>query len=171
MLAIVPASAGHAQTPADFYRGKTVEIVIGYSVGGGYDIYARLIARHLGKHIPGNPKVVPKNMEGAGGMRIANWLYGAAPQDGTVIGAISRAMAFEPLLGNKAAQYDADQGHLYRQRQRRGQRLHGLAHVRRHDASRTCRRANSWSAPAASPTTPINSRRSSTTCSAPSSRW
>ena len=99
--------AGLAQSPADFYRGKTVEIVIGYSVGGGYDLYARLIARHLGKHIPGNPKVVPKNMEGAGGMRLANWLYGAAPQDGTVIGATSRAMAFEPLLGNKAAQYDA----------------------------------------------------------------
>ena len=107
MLAIVPASAGLAQSPADFYRGKTVEIVIGYSVGGGYDIYARLIARHLGKHIPGNPKVVPKNMEGAGGMRMANWLYGAAPRDGTVIGATSRAMAFEPLLGNKSAQYDA----------------------------------------------------------------
>ena len=107
IVAIVPASAGLAQSPADFYRGKTVEIVIGYSVGGGYDIYARLIARHLGKHIPGNPKVVPKNMEGAGGMRMANWLYGAAPKDGTVIGATSRAMAFEPLLGNKSAQYDA----------------------------------------------------------------
>jgi tripartite-type tricarboxylate transporter receptor subunit TctC len=107
VLAIVTASAGHAQSPADFYRGKTVEIVIGYSVGGGYDIYARLIARHLGRHIPGNPKVVPKNMEGAGGMRMANWLYGAAPRDGTVIGATSRAFAFEPLLGNKAAQYDA----------------------------------------------------------------
>ena len=96
-----------AQTPEQFYRGKTVEIVIGYSVGGGYDIYARMIARHLGKHIPGNPTVVAKNMEGAGGMRLANWLYGAAARDGTVIGATSRAMAFEPILGNKAAQYDA----------------------------------------------------------------
>ncbi|HZO47264.1 MAG TPA: hypothetical protein VFB68_15320 [Xanthobacteraceae bacterium] len=115
MLASVPVTAGFtpgfltpalAQTPEQFYKGKTVDIVIGYSVGGGYDIYARLIARHIGKHIPGNPTVVPKNMEGAGGMRLANWLYGAAPRDGTVIGATSRAMAFEPLLGNKAAQYD-----------------------------------------------------------------
>src|SRR5262245_27057625 len=95
-----------AQSPAEFYRGKTIDLQIGYSVGGGYDIYARLIARHIGKHIPGNPTVVPKNMEGAGGMRLANWLYGAAPKDGTVFGAVARAMAFEPLLGNKAAQYD-----------------------------------------------------------------
>src|SRR5947207_3859005 len=97
----------HAQSVADFYRGKTVEIQNAYSVGGGYDLYARIIARHIGKHIPGNPQVVPKNMEGAGGLRLANWLYTAAPRDGTVIGATSRAMAFEPLLGNKAAQYDA----------------------------------------------------------------
>jgi tripartite-type tricarboxylate transporter receptor subunit TctC len=76
-------------------------------VGGGYDIYARLIARHIGRHLPGNPQVVPKNMEGAGGMRLANWLYGAAPRDGTVIGATSRSMAFEPMLGSKTAIYDS----------------------------------------------------------------
>ncbi|MPZ39060.1 MAG: hypothetical protein GEU95_13540 [Rhizobiales bacterium] len=109
VLAIVSASGSVAQSPADFYRGKTVEIVIGYSVGGGYDIYARLIARHLGKHIPGNPKVVPKNMEGAAGLRLANWLYQVAPRDGTVIGATSRNIAFEPLIGNKAARYDSRQ--------------------------------------------------------------
>jgi tripartite-type tricarboxylate transporter receptor subunit TctC len=96
-----------AQTVAEFYRGKTIEIQNAYSVGGGYDIYARMIARHISKHMPGNPQVVPKNMEGAAGMRLANWLYSAAARDGTVIGATSRAMAFEPLLGNKAAQYDA----------------------------------------------------------------
>src|SRR5690242_21720160 len=105
----LPAAVAFAQSPADFYKGKNVELYIGYSVGGGYDLYARTIARHLGKHIPGNPTIVPKNMEGAGGMRLANWLYGAAPRDGTVIGATSRAMAFEPMLGNKAAQYDASQ--------------------------------------------------------------
>jgi tripartite-type tricarboxylate transporter receptor subunit TctC len=107
LLAILPTAGAFAQTPAEFYRGKTVELQIGYTVGGGYDIYARLIARHLGKHLPGNPTVVPKNMEGAGGMRLANWLYSAAPKDGTVLGAVARAMAFEPLLGNKSAQYDA----------------------------------------------------------------
>jgi tripartite-type tricarboxylate transporter receptor subunit TctC len=98
---------GFAQTPAEFYKGKTVELYIAYSVGGGYDLYARLLARHLGKHIPGNPLVVPKNMEGAGGLRLANWLYQAAPHDGTVIGATSRSVAFENILGNRAAQYDA----------------------------------------------------------------
>jgi tripartite-type tricarboxylate transporter receptor subunit TctC len=106
VLALMPVSAAFGQSPAEFYRGKTVELQIGYSVGGGYDIYARLIARHMGKHLPGNPTVVPKNMEGAGGMRLANWLYSAAPKDGTVFGAVARATAFEPLLGNKAAQYD-----------------------------------------------------------------
>jgi tripartite-type tricarboxylate transporter receptor subunit TctC len=103
----LPVSTASAQTPAEFYRGKTVDLNIGYSAGGGYDLYARLIARHLGKHIPGNPQVVPKNMEGAGSLRLANWLYSAAPKDGTALGATSRGMAFEPLLGNKAGQYDA----------------------------------------------------------------
>jgi tripartite-type tricarboxylate transporter receptor subunit TctC len=102
----VSAPAGFAQSPAEFYKGKTVDLQIAYSTGGGYDSYARLIARHLGKHIPGNPRVVPHNMPGAGGMRAANWLQSAAPKDGTVIGAVSRAFAFEPLLGNKAAKYD-----------------------------------------------------------------
>ena len=75
VFAIVPACGRpRAVGPADFYRGKTVDLQIAYSVGGGYDLYARMIARHLGKHIPGNPMVVPKNMEGAGGMRAANWL-------------------------------------------------------------------------------------------------
>jgi tripartite-type tricarboxylate transporter receptor subunit TctC len=106
-LVLMPASVGFAQTPAEFYKGKTVELYIAYSVGGGYDLYARLLARHLGKHIPGNPTVVPKNMEGAGGLRLANWLYQAAPRDGTVLGATSRSVAFENILGNRAAQYDA----------------------------------------------------------------
>jgi len=107
VIAAWPPSTGTAQTPAEFYRGKTVDLYIAYSAGGGYDLYARLVARHLGKHIPGNPTVVPKNMEGAGGLRLANWLYQAAPRDGTAIGATSRSVAFEPILGNKGAQYDA----------------------------------------------------------------
>jgi len=65
-LACGAASLAQAQSPADFYKGKTVDLMIGYSVGGGYDVYARLIARHMGKHIPGNPIVTPKNMDGAG---------------------------------------------------------------------------------------------------------
>ena len=90
-----------AQSPADFYRGKNVELYIGYSVGGGYDLYARMLARHMGKHIPGNPTVVPKNMEGAGSLRLANWLYNVAPKDGTAFGTIGRGTGFDPLLGNQ----------------------------------------------------------------------
>jgi tripartite-type tricarboxylate transporter receptor subunit TctC len=107
LLALLPISTANAQTPAQFYAGKTVELQIGYSVGGGYDVYARVIAKHIGKHIPGNPNVVPKNMEGAGSLRLANWLYNAAPKDGTVFGTIGRGVAFDPLLGSKGAQFDA----------------------------------------------------------------
>jgi len=107
MLAILAASAALAETPAEFFRGKTIDLYIAYSAGGAYDLYARIIARHIGKHIPGNPTVVPKNMEGAGGLRLANFLYNAAPRDGTAVGATSRSAAFEPMLGNKGAQYDA----------------------------------------------------------------
>ena len=98
------SSAATAQSPAEFYRGKTVEIDIGYSVGGGYDQYARMISRHMGKHIPGNPTVVPKNMQGAGSLRLANWLYQAAPRDGTALGTIGRGIAFDPLLGGQGGQ-------------------------------------------------------------------
>jgi tripartite-type tricarboxylate transporter receptor subunit TctC len=105
MLAL--ASPGRAQSPADFYRGKTLDLHISSSVGGGYDAYARMLARHIGRFIPGNPVVVPKNMEGAGGLRLANFLYNAAPRDGTTLATIYRGTVFEPLLGGKGAQFDA----------------------------------------------------------------
>ncbi len=105
-LALLPMSIGHAQGPAEFYKGKNVDLMIGYSVGGGYDVYARLIARHMGKHVPGNPTMVAKNMEGAGSLRLANWLYNVAPKDGTAFGTIGRGTGFDPLLGHKAAQFD-----------------------------------------------------------------
>ncbi|MCC6890382.1 MAG: hypothetical protein IT536_17800 [Hyphomicrobiales bacterium] len=105
---VVLGAAAAAQTPAEFYKGKTVDMMIGYSVGGGYDVYARLIARHLGQHIPGNPTVTPKNMEGAGSLRLANWLYNVGNRQGTVIGTIGRGTGFDPLLGNKAAQFDGN---------------------------------------------------------------
>jgi tripartite-type tricarboxylate transporter receptor subunit TctC len=106
LIAAVCGSAASAQTPAEFYKGKNVEIQVNVSVGGGYDLYARMLARHMSRHIPGNPTVIVQNMPGGGGMRLANWLYNVAPKDGTVFGAVARAMAFEPLLGNKGAQYD-----------------------------------------------------------------
>ncbi len=91
----------HAAGPEDFYKGKTISLVIGYSVGGGYDAYARLVARHLGKHIPGNPSVVPQNMTGAGSLKAANYIYSVAPKDGSAIGTFSRSLSIAPLL-NKA---------------------------------------------------------------------
>jgi tripartite-type tricarboxylate transporter receptor subunit TctC len=106
LFTVLAASIALTQTVADFYRGKSIDLYINSSVGGGYDLYARIIARHVGKHIPGNPTILPRNMEGSGGVRLANWLYNVGPKDGTVIGAVARAMAFEPLLGNKGAQYD-----------------------------------------------------------------
>jgi tripartite-type tricarboxylate transporter receptor subunit TctC len=106
VLAVVPAT-GWAQTPAEFYKGKNVDLMVGYSAGGGYDVYARMIARYIGKHIPGNPTVVVKNLDGAGSLRLANALYNQLPKDGTVFGTIARGAAFDPLLGNKAAQFDA----------------------------------------------------------------
>jgi tripartite-type tricarboxylate transporter receptor subunit TctC len=99
--------AAPAQNVADFYKGKNVELYIGYSVGGGYDLWARVLARHIGHHIPGNPTVVVKNMEGAGSLRLANWLYRIGPKDGSVFGIIGRGTGFDPLLGQQAAQFDA----------------------------------------------------------------
>jgi tripartite-type tricarboxylate transporter receptor subunit TctC len=95
-----------AQSPADFYKGRNVELYIGYSVGGGYDLYARVLARHIGRHIPGNPTVMVKNMEGAGSLRLANWLYRVAPKDGTTFGIIGRGTGFDPILGQQAAAFD-----------------------------------------------------------------
>jgi tripartite-type tricarboxylate transporter receptor subunit TctC len=96
----------HGETPEEFYKGKTVELYVGYSVGGGYDLYARTIARHIGNHIPGNPTVIPKNMEGAGSLRFANWLFRVAPRDGTVFGTFGRGTAFDPVLGEPGAAFD-----------------------------------------------------------------
>jgi tripartite-type tricarboxylate transporter receptor subunit TctC len=107
VMAGLSASAASAQSPADFYKGKNVDLYIGYSVGGGYDVYARILARYMGKHIPGNPTIVPKNMEGAGSLRLANWLYNVAPKDGSAFGIIGRGTGFDPLLEKKGAQFDA----------------------------------------------------------------
>jgi tripartite-type tricarboxylate transporter receptor subunit TctC len=97
----------HAQQAEPFFARKTVTIYVGYTAGGSYDLYARLIARHLGKHIPGNPTVVAQNMPGAGSMKAANYVYQVAAKDGTALGVIVESAALEQVLGNTAAQYDA----------------------------------------------------------------
>jgi tripartite-type tricarboxylate transporter receptor subunit TctC len=97
-LPCVLASQGRADEVEDFYKGQSVKVVIGHSAGGGYDLYARLLSKHLRKHIPGQPTIVPQNMTGAGGLRVTNYLYSAAPKDGTVIGTFSRSIPTMPLL-------------------------------------------------------------------------
>ena len=101
------ASAASAQGAADFYKGKTVQIVVGFGVGGGYDLYARALSRYLGKHLPGNPNVVVQNMEGAGSVRAANFVYAGSPQDGTVIAAVNQNMPMYQLLGGAGAKFEA----------------------------------------------------------------
>jgi len=105
--ALTSSTPSLAQSPADFFKGRTIEVYIGTSAGGGYDTYARILSRHMGRHIPGNPVLVPKNMTGGGGIRLANYLFNAAPKDGLAFGTFNRGISFEPLLGNKAAQFDA----------------------------------------------------------------
>ena len=94
---------------ASFYAGRQVSLYIGSTPGGGYDSYARLIARHLGEHIPGHPTVVPVNMPGAGSNKLAYFIYAVAPKDGTAIGAIFPGAVMEPLIGDKKVADDPQQ--------------------------------------------------------------
>jgi tripartite-type tricarboxylate transporter receptor subunit TctC len=105
-LTIALASPAPAQSVEEFYKGKTINLVIGYSVGGGYDLYGRLLARHIGKHIPGRPNIVPQNLTGAGSLRAAQFIYSVAPKDGTAFGTFGRTIATTPLLTPASAQFD-----------------------------------------------------------------
>jgi tripartite-type tricarboxylate transporter receptor subunit TctC len=97
----------HAASVEDFYKGRTLSIIIGYSVGGGYDTYGRLLSRYIGDHIPGRPSVVPQNMPGAGSLKAANYIYGVAPKDGTAIATFGRTIPVAPLLAAAGATFDA----------------------------------------------------------------
>jgi len=99
------ASVAKADSVADFYKGRSVSMIIGYSVGGGYDAYARLLAHYFGRHIPGEPSIVPQQITGAGSLRAANYLFSVAPKDGSVLGTFSRSMGIAPLLGQ--AEFDS----------------------------------------------------------------
>jgi len=100
LLVFFCREGARADPVADFYRNRTINLVVGYGPGGGYDLFARLVARHIGRFIPGNPSVVVQNMPGAGSLRAANYLYGAAPSDGATIGAIARDMPLLAVLGS-----------------------------------------------------------------------
>jgi tripartite-type tricarboxylate transporter receptor subunit TctC len=89
-----------------FYKGKTMQLLVGFGPGGGYDLYGRAVARHMGRFIPGNPTLVPQNMAGAGSVRAASYLYNAAPKDGSVIGTFSRSIPTMPLVTPQDARFD-----------------------------------------------------------------
>ena len=101
------ASIAMAQEPVSDFAGKTISLYIGNSVGGGYDLYARAVARHMTKHLQGAPTIIPKNMEGGGSMRAANFMAELAPRDGTAIATIGRGTIFAPLMGQPGATFDA----------------------------------------------------------------
>jgi len=105
-IVALAANAALADAVADFYKGRQVNLVVGYGPGGGYDVYARLIARHLGRYIPGNPSIVVQNMPGAGSLRAVNYLANAAPKDGTVIATFARDMPLIAIIGNPNARFD-----------------------------------------------------------------
>ena len=105
LVVLVPATAP-AQTGEDFYRGKTLTIEVGFGPGGGYDLWARTIARHIAQHIPGTPAVVVQNMPGAGSLTALSRLYTTAPKDGTVLAAVARAAVLGPLVGVPGARFE-----------------------------------------------------------------
>ena len=100
MLVLIQPAA--AQSVEEFYKGKNVNLLVGFSAGGGYDLYARHLARYMGKHIPGHPTIIPQNMAGAGSLRAASFLYSAAPKDGSVFGTFARTTGINPLLESGA---------------------------------------------------------------------
>jgi len=106
LLNIAPLA--QAQTAEQvFSTKKTINLYIGYTPGGSYDLYGRLVAQHLGRHLPGKPNVVPNNMPGAGSLTAANYVYEVAPKDGTALALVSETAAMEQALGNPAVKYDA----------------------------------------------------------------
>ena len=107
LLLLFSTSADGAEPVEQFFARRTVTIVIGYTAGGSYDLYGRMVARHLGKHVPGQPTVIAQNMPGAGSLKAANYLYELAPKDGTALGVIVESAALEQALANPAVQYDA----------------------------------------------------------------
>lgn len=99
-------TAAPAQSTAEFYKGKSIQLLVGFGPGGEDDVWARVISKHIGNHIPGNPGMVPVHAPGSGGLLVVNRLYNAAPKDGSVVGMINRGIPFEPLLGGQGTQFD-----------------------------------------------------------------
>jgi tripartite-type tricarboxylate transporter receptor subunit TctC len=104
VVALTLAAPARAQSVEEFYRGRSITVLVGFTAGGGYDLYARLLGRHMGRHVPGNPTIVVQNMPGAGSMKATQYVYGIAPKDGLTLATVSRGMVTEPLLN--AANFD-----------------------------------------------------------------
>src|SRR3954465_1340026 len=106
VLAAAEAAPSQAQEVEGFYRGKQIAILVGSAAGSGYDLYARLLARHMGRHVPGNPTLIVQDMPGGGGLTAVNHLYNVAAKDGTVIAAVQRGATIAPLIQPEGARYD-----------------------------------------------------------------
>jgi tripartite-type tricarboxylate transporter receptor subunit TctC len=106
IVGLFASPARAADSVAEFYTGRSITLLIGFGSGGGYDSYARALARHLGKHIPGNPTIIPQNMPGAGGFAAANFLYNVARPDELTLAMFGPFNALEPLFGNASARFD-----------------------------------------------------------------
>ena len=106
MAITMGASLAKAQTPAEFYKGRQIQLMVYSGAGSTYDTYARLLARHIIRHIPGGPTIVVQNMIGAGGLKLVDYLNRIAPKDGTVFGTVSRGNPFDPIMGKKDLEFD-----------------------------------------------------------------
>src|SRR5262245_28046922 len=107
LAALSAIAVNGASAQAEVFAGKTVQMIIGFGPGGGYDLWGRTVARHIGKHLPGKPQVIPQNMPGAGSFVATSHLYNVAPKDGTTLGIIARDAALGPLTGAPGARFDA----------------------------------------------------------------
>ena len=107
LAATFGVTAAQGQEAGEFFKGKTISVVIGYPAGGGYDATARLLIRHMPRQIPGEPGMIPLNMPGAGSQRAANHLFNVAPKDGTAFGIVGGYIPFQPLWNSEGAEYEA----------------------------------------------------------------
>jgi tripartite-type tricarboxylate transporter receptor subunit TctC len=108
LVIFMPCGVNAQQQVEDFYKNRrTINLYVGFAPGGSYDLYARMVARHLGKHIPGTPTVIVNNMPGAGSLQAANFIYNVAPRDGSALGALGETLAMEQAMRNPHAKYDA----------------------------------------------------------------
>ena len=99
--------SGPAMAQTNFYKDRSVTMIIGSGAGGGYDLYSRVLARHMGRHLPGNPHIIPKNMGGAGSIKATNYIYNVAPRDGSIFASVFNTLPIQPLVGRKGVRYDA----------------------------------------------------------------